>query len=64
MWPLAMLLGAALIAAAIMVGGRFELAAGSSGAVWRLDRWTGQMSHCQAPAVGDDTECRVSRWPR
>jgi hypothetical protein len=50
---LAILGAALLIAAALMLSNRYELAAGvtdgTDGPVaWRIDHWTGQVSRCQS----------------
>ena len=51
--PLAIIIGAALIAAAILIVFRWEVAMPG---VIRLDRWTGSVVHCNVPAGGQPPE--------
>jgi hypothetical protein len=44
--PMAILIGAALVAAAILVVGHWELVMRPEGAVFRLNRWTGEVRAC------------------
>jgi hypothetical protein len=63
----AVLAGAALIAASILFVGRFEISAVGYGsgpgegatsqeAVYRLDRWTGQIAYCSLDGYGLSTD--------
>ena len=44
--PLIVLLSAAMIAGAVLVSGRYEIAATPAETVWRLDQWSGQLEYC------------------
>lgn len=50
------IIGAVIIAGAIMIVGRYSLVAGGADAtdgliVWRLDHWTGNVSRCQSASL-------------
>lgn len=49
MKPAAVIVGAVAIAAAILLAGRWQIADGQGGAVYRIDRWTGQVVVCFVP---------------
>lgn len=52
-------IGAAIIAAAILLVFRWEVAAGM-GTAYRIDRWSGAVQHCQhnlAAPLGHEMKC-------
>lgn len=60
--PQAVFLLAALALALVAVLGRYETKRdGYYGAMWRLDRWTGEQVFCAIPGGGGDPWCRVLR---
>lgn len=57
--PVAILVGSALIAAAILVvfHWEFTIAAGGVGGIYRLDRWTGHIIQCGNALPGMGSHC-------
>ena len=51
--PVAIVLAAFIIGAAILIAGRWSIAphGGDSAVLYRLDRWTGQVETCLAPPL-------------
>jgi len=53
----AILIGAAIIAATIAVMGSWELTTAPTAGVFRLDRWTGNANRCALPPSGNKMVC-------
>ena len=51
-FPIAIVIAGALIAAAILLGFRWEISGTAAGVFW-LDRWTGHLKSCNLSACYD-----------
>lgn len=58
--PLAVIVGAGVIAFSVAFTGRYEIAAANSENIYRLDRWTGEIRQCGVNMTdGDELRRRI-----